>query len=105
MNFVVSDVISYIRNINYLKFFVIYLLFINFLGYLSIYRNKIRIKKNKEEITNKRLYFLVLFFGGIGILLGMYHFRQKMEKWYFTYGIPFVLFLQFIFLGWLYIIL
>ncbi|MDR3258311.1 MAG: DUF1294 domain-containing protein [Fusobacteriaceae bacterium] len=103
MNLLVSDTISYIRNIKYLKFFAIYLLFINFWGYLSIYRNKIRIKKNKEEIKIKKLYFYVLLLGGIGILLGMYHFRQEIKKWYFTYTVPFLLFLQFIFFGWLYI--
>lgn len=55
--------------------------------------------KNKEyRISEWNLLLVSIFGGSIGSLIGMYKFRHKTKKKKFIYGIPFILFLQVIFL-------
>jgi uncharacterized membrane protein YsdA (DUF1294 family) len=45
-------------------------------------------ERQGRRISEKALFFLALFFGAIGIYLGMFLFRHKTKKWYFVWGIP-----------------
>lgn len=100
MNF--SDIISYIRNINYLKYFFIYWLVISLLAYFMVFIDKSRAIRGKYRISEKIFFWLTILGGSIGILIGMYHFRHKTQHWYFKYGVPLVIILQLILIGFIY---
>ena len=54
------------------------------------------IDKNKsrhhgERISEGALFFWAIFFGGIGIYIGMYVVHHKTKKWYFAIGMPLII--------------
>lgn len=78
-------------NYEYLKFFLIYYLIINIIGFLSMGIDKYKAKRNMWRIPEKTLLLIPLFLGSIGSLIGMYTFRHKTLHPQFKYGIPFLL--------------
>jgi uncharacterized membrane protein YsdA (DUF1294 family) len=46
---------------------------------------------NQWRFSEGALFFLAIFFGGLGIYLGMLTFHHKTRKWYFYFGIPLIL--------------
>ena len=69
------------------------LIIINIISFTSMYIDKYRASSDRDNRTPEGfLFFWSIFFGGIGILLGMYAFRHKTRKWYFVFGIPFAIF-------------
>jgi len=100
MNF--SDIMSMIRNINYLKYISIYLLLMNLWAYFAMYRDKRYAIKDKRRISEKTFLKYCILGGTLGILMGMYHFRHKTKHWYFKYGIPLLLILQLGIMGYIY---
>lgn len=72
-----------------------YILILNLIGFALMGIDKRKAVKGAFRIPEATL-FLVAFIGGsIGSLFGMYTFRHKTRKWYFVYGMPAILFLQF----------
>lgn len=65
-----------------------YVLFINAVGFLSMYIDKQKAKKNKWRIKEGTLMTIALLGGGIGGMIGMYKFRHKTKKLKFTVGFP-----------------
>jgi len=79
-----SDIFS-IRNI------IIYFILINIIAFLAMWIDKSKAKKGEWRIKESTLFTLVLLGGGIGGIAGMYCFRHKTKKLYFTIGFPVIL--------------
>ena len=50
--------------------------------------DKQKARKGSWRIPEKTLFILTLLGGGIGTIAGMYTFRHKTKKLYFTVGFP-----------------
>ena len=75
---------------------IIYLIAINLLLFLTMYKDKKRAETNQWRIKESTLLILALIGGSIGGILGIYVFRHKTKKAYFTIGFPIILILQII---------
>ena len=58
--------------------------------------DKKRAKMMQWRIPEKYLFLITLFGGGIGTITGMYTFRHKTKKKYFTIGLPAILIIEII---------
>lgn len=74
------------------QFIVIYLVIINFIGFCAMWIDKWKAKRNAWRISEKALFTITLLGGGFGTIAGMYLFRHKTKKLYFTIGFPVILF-------------
>lgn len=70
---------------------IIYLIIINIVGFLVMGIDKKRAKRLEWRIPEKTLFLITLFGGGAGTITGMYIFRHKTKKKYFTIGLPAIL--------------
>jgi uncharacterized membrane protein YsdA (DUF1294 family) len=50
--------------------------------------------KQKQRIPNRVLLLSAVIGGSLGALAGMYTFRHKTKKWYYTVTVPVVLMIQ-----------
>ena len=75
---------------------IIYLIIINVIGFLAMGIDKHRAKMMEWRIPEKTLFLITLFGGGIGTIAGMYTFRHKTKKKYFTIGLPTILIIEII---------
>ena len=73
------------------KNIILYLIIINIIGFLAMGIDKRRAKMMQWRIPEKTLFLITLFGGGIGTIAGMYTFRHKTKKKYFTIGFPAIL--------------
>ena len=62
--------------------------------------DKYRAKTGKWRIPERTLFLLALLGGGIGAFLGMRVFRHKTRHWQFVFGIPVIMVIQAVLLGW-----
>lgn len=72
-----------------------YFLIVNLIGFAIMGIDKRKAVKGAFRIPEATLFVVALIGGSIGSILGMYTFRHKTRKWYFVYGMPAILFLQF----------
>ncbi len=77
-------------NVEYLKYFLLYFLIINIVGFLSMGIDKYKSKHNMWRIPESTLLFIALLLGSIGSYIGMYTFRHKTLHAKFKYGIPII---------------
>ncbi|MBQ3369736.1 MAG: DUF1294 domain-containing protein [Mogibacterium sp.] len=77
-----------------MKAVVIYLVIINIVAFCMYGLDKSAAIKQKERIPNKVLLFMAVIGGSVGALAGMYTFRHKTKKWYYTLTVPVILMLQ-----------
>ena len=77
-----------------MKYLLIYLLIINFIGFFAMFLDKQKAKRNKWRISEKTLFLLALIGGSLGTTLGMRTFRHKTKHWYFKFGMPLILLIQ-----------
>lgn len=75
-----------------------YLVIINFVTFVAFAIDKIAAMKHKSRIRIVTLIGLSFIGGAIGGLIGMYLFRHKIRKDYFTVGIPLIIFMQIVIL-------
>ena len=75
---------------------LIYLLVINLIGFLAMGIDKWKARHNRWRIPESSLFTLTAIGGGIGTIAGMYVFRHKTKKKYFTIGMPLILILEII---------
>ena len=75
------------------------LVVMNLIGYISMWSDKRRAITGKYRISEKTLFSIALLGGSIGSILGMNQFRHKTKHWYFKYGMPLILMIQIILLG------
>lgn len=71
-----------------------YILCINLIGFVAMYIDKKRAKRNEWRIKEGTLMSIALLGGGIGGMIGMYKFRHKTKKLKFTVGFPTVVITQ-----------
>ncbi len=71
-----------------------YILCINLIGFVAMYIDKKRAKRNEWRIKEGTLISIALLGGGIGGMIGMYKFRHKTKKLKFTVGFPTVVITQ-----------
>lgn len=67
---------------------IISLLALNLISFLLMFWDKRRAERGESRISEKTLFLWALFFGGVGIYLGIFLFRHKTKKWYFVIGVP-----------------
>ena len=72
----------------------IYLIVINIVAFAAYGADKSAAIKQKQRIPNKVLLGMAVIGGSIGALAGMYTFRHKTQKWYYTKTVPVILLLQ-----------
>lgn len=77
-----------------MKYFLLYLLLINALGFLLMLIDKWKAKHNRWRIPEATLMGVAALGGSIGSLLGMYTVRHKTKHIKFTVGIPLILVVQ-----------
>ncbi len=65
-----------------------YVLCINLIGFLAMYIDKRKAKRNEWRIKEGTLMSIALLGGGIGGIIGMYKFRHKTKKLKFIVGFP-----------------
>lgn len=74
--------------------FILYLIIINIISFLTMFVDKNRAKNNEWRIKEHTLFSLSFIGGALGSLLGMYTFRHKTKHIKFTLGIPLILIIQ-----------
>lgn len=74
-----------------IKYICIYIAIINFIGFFIMWYDKHQAKWGKWRVPEKTLFIITLLGGSIGTILGMYKFRHKTKKLYFTIGFPTIL--------------
>ena len=77
-----------------IKNILIYLFFINIIGFFAMWIDKRKAKKGKWRIQEKTLFTITLLGGGAGTISGMYTFRHKTQKPGFKFGFPAIVILQ-----------
>lgn len=82
---------NYIKEIILNENFWIYLVIINVIGFASMWLDKRKAQHGSWRTPEKTLFTITLLGGGIGTILGMYTFRHKTKKIYFTIGFPVIL--------------
>ena len=80
----------------YILYFLLYILIINIFGIAIMKYDKNQAIHNNYRISEKNLFIIAILLGGIGILIGMYAFRHKINIDYFTVGVPLTLIMQII---------
>lgn len=78
----------------YLLLAAIYLLVLNFIGFLFMYTDKMRAQKNRWRIRESTLFLIAAAGGSVGSILGMKLFRHKTKHLSFQIGMPVILILQ-----------
>ena len=79
-----------------MKYFLIYLLIINFIGFFAMFLDKQKAKGGKWRIPEKTLFLLALIGGSLGTTVGMHAFHHKTKHWYFKFGMPLIFIIQLI---------
>ena len=77
-----------------MKLAVIYLVMINIAAFCMYGIDKSAAIKQKQRIPNKVLLGMAVIGGSAGALAGMYMFRHKTKKWYYTMTVPVILIIQ-----------
>lgn len=74
-----------------ISYVILYVLIINCLGLGAMALDKYKAERARWRIPEKTLFIITLLGGGIGTITGMYLFRHKTKKLYFTIGFPTIL--------------
>ena len=77
-----------------IKEILLYLLFINILGFFAMGIDKYKAKIGSWRIPENTLFGFCFLGGGIGTIAGIYTFRHKTKKKKFTIGMPLILILE-----------
>jgi len=75
-------------------FIIAFLLVVNSLSFTLVGLDKNKSANGSPRIPEVYFFFWSLFFSSLGVLLGMFIFRHKVQKRYFTLGISFMLLQQ-----------
>ena len=85
-----------IQDIFTTKNIIIYFIVINLIGFLIMFIDKQKAKKEAWRIPEKTLFIITALGGGIGTIAGMYTFRHKTRKIQFVIGLPLITILEII---------
>lgn len=79
-----------------MKYFAIYLLIVNAIGFLLMLIDKRKAIRHRWRIPEKTLFLTAAIGGSMGSIMGMYTFRHKTKHLQFTLGMPAILIVQLI---------
>lgn len=85
------------------KYFYLYLLAINLIGFFIMWYDKRKAQRGSWRTPEKTLFTITLLGGGIGTIIGMYKFRHKTKKMRFTIGFPTILITEIVALIYIYL--
>lgn len=71
-----------------------YLILINIIGLITVFKDKERAKNGGWRIKESTLIFIAIIGGSLGVLASMKIFHHKTKKLKFYIGIPFIIMLQ-----------
>lgn len=74
-----------------IKYIIIYFLIINLIGFFIMWYDKHQAKWGNWRVPEKTLFIITFLGGGFGTIAGMYTFRHKTKKLYFSIGFPTIL--------------
>lgn len=77
-----------------MKHLVAYIVIVNIIAFCLYGIDKSAAIKQKQRIPNRVLLLIAAFGGSLGALAGMYTFRHKTKKWYYTVTVPALLIIQ-----------
>ena len=77
-----------------MKYLVAYIVIVNIIAFCLYGIDKSAAIKQKQRIPNRVLLLIAAFGGSLGALAGMYTFRHKTKKWYYTVTVPALLIIQ-----------
>lgn len=77
-----------------MKYFIIYLIFINLFGMFIMFYDKKKAEHRQWRVPEAHLFGVAVIFGSLGILMGMFLFRHKTKHAKFLIGIPAILIIQ-----------
>ena len=80
---------------------LVYFLIINIISFALMGIDKKRAMRKEWRIRESTLFLTALLFGGLGSTIGMWHFRHKTKHWYFVFGMPTLMILNFVIIGFL----
>ena len=80
---------------------IIYLVTINVLTFFLYGIDKWKAKCSKWRISEATLIWMAVFGGSIGALLGIKAWHHKTQHKKFKYGIPLILLVQIVLVGWI----
>ena len=78
-----------------------WLLLVNVVGFALMGIDKWKAKRGAWRIPEKQLFAPALLGGTLGVIAGMRVFRHKTRHWYFRQGLPALLAVQLVLVGWL----
>jgi len=73
----------------------VYFLVITVLTFIVCGWDKFAAGKQMRRVPEKTLFLLSVFGGSVGMYAAMLTFRHKTQHWYFKFGIPAIIVLQF----------
>ena len=79
----------------------LYLAVVNLAGFALMGIDKWKAKRGAWRISEKTLFLPAVLGGCVGSILGMRIFRHKTKHWYFRLGLPAILVVQILLVGWL----
>ena len=71
-----------------LKILILCFLIMNFIGFYLMKIDKQKAKAKQYRISESTLWLVALFFGAVGMTLGMKTFRHKTKHTQFKFGLP-----------------
>jgi len=77
----------------------LYLISLNVISLLLVALDKAKAKRKGRRVRESWFFLLALAGGAMGIYAGMLFFRHKTKHRKFTYGIPLLIVINFIFIG------
>ncbi len=84
----------------------IFFVLMNLLSVFIMWIDKVKSRKQGvARVSEGLLFFLAALFGSVGVYVGMFAFRHKIQKWYFILGIPLLILENVAFLYVLYLLL
>lgn len=87
---------------NIVSLIIYYLVAINIVAFFIYGIDKLKAKRNQWRIPESTLLLLAVIGGSVGALLGMKVWHHKTMHKKFTYGIPFIIAVQILFLNYLF---
>ena len=91
--------IEYLKENVDIKNLIIYFIAINIIGFIAMGWDKWKAQRGDWRTPEKTLMTICLLGGGIGTIAGMYTFRHKTKKLYFTIGFPVILITEIFLVG------
>ncbi len=82
---------------------LIYIAVMSLIAFAAFGLDKFKAKTNRWRIRERTLFLLAILGGGIGAFLGMQVFRHKTQHRQFVIGIPAIMIVQLILIGYLWI--